>query len=246
MMHNLVRELALLALAALLLAGCGDSSGGCSSDCVSVNDGGPVIKGSGTAKTESRTVAPFTAIRMEIGGRAEIERTPGSSPGAAANLAGNLAVTADDNLLGLLTAEVKDGTLILGAEKGKSFAGKMPVYKITVADLRSLALQGSGEADAGKLDGNALAVAIAGSGAAKLAGRADELTIAVSGSGTCNAAALTAKRATVSVSGSGEVTVNASEALDAKVSGSGSVHYLGAPKLTQAVSGSGTITQKAD
>jgi hypothetical protein len=36
----------------------------------------------------------------------------------------------------------------------------------------------------------------------------------------------------VSVSGSGEVTVNASEALDAKVSGSGSVHYLGASKLT--------------
>jgi hypothetical protein len=232
----MMRELALLVLAAFLLAGCSDDSGGCSSDCVSVNDGGGVIKGSGTAKTESCTVAPFTAIRMEIGGRAEIERT-----GAA-----SLAVTADDNLLGLFTAEVKDGTLILGTEKGKSLAGKMPVYKITVAELRSLELKGSGEADAGKLDGNALSVALAGSSAVKLAGRADELTIAVSGSAACNAAALTAKRATVSVSGSGEVTVNASEALDAKVSGSGSVHYLGAPKLTQAVSGSGSITRKAD
>ena len=211
-----------------------------------MNDGGPVIKGSGTAKTESRTVAPFTAIRMEISGRAEIERTPGSSPGAAASLAGNLAVTADDNLLGVLTAEVKDGTLILGAEKGKSFAGKMPVYKITIADLRSLELKGSGEANAGKLDSNALSVALSGSSEAKLAGRADELTIAVSGSAECNAAALTAKRATVSVSGSGDVTVNASETLDAKVSGSGSVHYLGSPKLTKAVSGSGSITQKAN
>jgi hypothetical protein len=51
-------------------------------------------------------------------------------------------VTADDNLLGLLTAEVKDATLILGAENGKSIAGKMPVYKITVAKrpMRSEAL----------------------------------------------------------------------------------------------------------
>ena len=231
-----LRVLALLVPAAVLLAGCGDDFGGCTGDCLSVNNGGPVVKGSGTAKTENRTVAPFTAIRLEFGGRAEIERT-----GAA-----SLAVTADDNLLGLLTAEVKDGTLILGVEKGKSFAGKIPVYRITVADLHSLELKGSGEADAGKLDSNALAVAVAGAGAAKLAGRADELTIVVSGSAACNAGALTAKRATVSVSGAGDVTVNASEALDAKVSGSGSVHYLGAPKLTKTVSGAGTITGKAN
>jgi hypothetical protein len=75
MMRDLVRDLGLLGLAAFLLAGCSDDFGGCTSDCVSVNDGGGVIKGSGTAKTESRTVAPFTAIRLEIGGRAEIERT---------------------------------------------------------------------------------------------------------------------------------------------------------------------------
>src|SRR5262249_25987996 len=145
----------------------------------------------------------------------------------------------------VLTTEVKDGTLILGVEKGKSFAGKIPVYRITVADLRSLELNGSGEADAGKLDSNPLSVAGAAAGAAKLAGQADELTIVVSGSGACNAGALAAKRATVSVSGAGDVTVNASEALDAKVSGSGSVHYLGSPKLTKTVSGAGTITAGA-
>src|SRR5262245_25822303 len=88
-----LRVLALLVPAAVLLAGCGDDFGGCTGDCLSVNNGGPVVKGSGTAKTENRTVAPFTAIRLEFGGRAEIERT-----GAA-----SLAVTADDNLLGLLT-----------------------------------------------------------------------------------------------------------------------------------------------
>jgi Putative auto-transporter adhesin, head GIN domain len=241
--RNLMRDLVVRVLtavsaavlpAALLLAGCDVS--GCTSDCVSVNDGGPTSKGSGTPKTEDRSVAAFSAIRMDVGGRAEIVRTGSAS----------LAVTADDNLLPLFTSEVRDGTLILGVEKGKSLAGKMPVYKITVVDLRRLELKGAGEADARQLDGDSLTVAVAGSAAAKLAGRADTLAITVSGSGACNAGALAAKRATVAVSGSGEVTVNASDALDAKVSGSGSVHYLGTPKLTKSISGSGEVTQKSN
>jgi hypothetical protein len=229
-----MRNVALLALTAILLGSCDGS--GCTGDCVSVNDGGPTIKGSGTVKSENRPVAPFSAIRMDVGGRVEIKRTGSAS----------LAVSADDNLLALFTSQVQDGTLILGVEKGKSLAGKMPIYKVTVADLRSLELKGAGEADARALDGSNLAVSVAGSAAAKLSGRADELTVTVSGSAECNAAALAARRATVTVSGSGDVTVNASEALDAKVSGSGSVHYLGTPKLTKSVSGSGEITQKSN
>jgi Putative auto-transporter adhesin, head GIN domain len=232
--HDVIRNLALLVLTAFLLAGCDVS--GCTSDCVSVNDGGSSVKGSGTAKTENRAVATFTAIRMELGGRVEIERTGAES----------LSVTADDNLLALFTSEVKDGTLTLGVEKGKSLSGKMPVYKITVAELRTLELKGAGEADASKLDGNALSVSVVGSAAAKLAGRVDELTLSVSGSGSCNAGVLTARRAKVAVSGSGDVTVNASEKLDAKISGSGSIHYLGSPQLTQNISGSGSIQQRSN
>jgi len=223
-------------LALLLLTAC-DGSGisTCTSDCTQVNSDGPMVNGSGTPKTETRTVDKFTAIRLSgIGGKLVIERTGTES----------LSVTADDNLVSLFTSEVKDGTLTLSVAKGKSLSGKQPVYKVTVNDLREIDLNGSGSIEATKLAGNALAVGIAGSSSSKLAGEVDAVTITVSGSGSCDAGELKAKRAKVTVSGSGELTVNASDELDAKVSGSGSIRYVGTPKLTANSSGSGTIKPK--
>ena len=194
-----------------------------------------MINGSGSSKTEVRPVAAFSAIRLsDVGARVVIERTGKES----------LEVTADDNLVALFTSEVKDGTLYLSAAKGKSMSGKRPLFKVTVSDLRQLGVSGSGSVDATGLDGEALAMSIAGSGEITVAGRIADVTISISGSGTCNAADLKAKRAKVAVRGSGELTVNASDELDAQVSGSGTILYVGSPKLTSNISGSGSIEQK--
>jgi hypothetical protein len=228
----MLRELAVF-LALLGLAACDGST--CSSDCVSVNGDGPTINGSGTLKTEVRPVDKFTTIRLSgVGGNLVIERTGAES----------LTVTADDNLVDLFTSEVRDGTLYLSVAKGKSLSGKQPIYKISVGDLRELDVRGSGTVDATKLEGDTLSIAISGSGTANVAGRTDDLTVAISGSGSFNGAELKAKRAKVVVSGSGELTVSASDELDAKVSGSGSIRYIGSPKLTSNVSGSGSIRKK--
>ena len=155
-----------------------------------------------------------------------------------------LTVTADDNLVSLFTSEVKDGTLELSVAKGKSLSGKRPVYRVTISELKKLDVTGSGTVDATKLDGDALSMSISGSGTATLAGRVDDLRVSITGSGSFNGTALTAKRAKIDVTGSGEVTVNASEELDAEVTGSGSIWYIGSPKLTPSVSGSGSIKKK--
>jgi Putative auto-transporter adhesin, head GIN domain len=219
-------------LAILVLAACDVSI--CTGDCVSAGGDGPTIKGSGTPKTEVRPVDKFTAIRLSVSGNLVIERTGTES----------LTVTADDNLVSLFTSEVKDSTLDLSVAKGKSLSGKRPVYRVTVSELQKLDVSGSGTVDATKLDGDALSMSISGSGTGNLAGRVDDLTVSISGSGSFNGAELKAKRAKVVVSGSGEVTVNASDELDAKVSGSGSIWYVGSPKLTPSVSGSGSIKKK--
>jgi hypothetical protein len=234
------RKISVLLLA-LAVAACDEKSASngasnCTSDCLSVNDGGPVIVGSGTIKTEVRAVEKFTAIRFAGAGRLVVERSG----------AGSLAVTADDNLLPLFTSEVKYGTLYLAIEKGKSLAGKLPIYTVGVTDLRALDLSGSGSAVATKLEGVALLVTISGSGSANFAGTVDDLTISISGSGAADAAELKAKRAKVVVSGSGELTVNTSDELDARIAGSGRISYIGTPKLTLNVSGSGTIRSKAN
>ena len=225
-----MRHLILL-LPVLLVAEC--AMGSCS-DCVRVGKG-PEIKGSGTPKTETRTVETFTAIRLtEIAGRLEIERTGSES----------LAVTADDNLVSKFTSEVKDGVLVLSIAPGNSLYGKRPAYKITVGDLRELNIEGAASIEASKLDGDALAISIAGAAAGTIAGRADELTISLAGAGTLNAADLKAKRGKASVAGAGVVTVNASDELEANVSGVGIIWYIGSPKLTSNVAGLGAVKKK--
>jgi hypothetical protein len=218
-------------LAILVLAACDVSM--CTSDCVSAGDG-PMIKGSGTLKTEARPVDKFTAIRLSVGGDLMIERSGTES----------LMVTADDNLVSLFTSEVKNGTLELSVAKGKSLSGKRPVYKITIGDLREVDVRGSGTIHATKLDGDALSISISGAASGNVSGRADELTITIRGAGSFDAAELKAKRAKVVVSGAGNVTVNASDELDANVSGVGTIWYIGSPKLISNVSGVGLIKQK--
>lgn len=210
------------------------SASGCGSDCVRESHGGPLVEGSGHVITETRKVAQFTAVRLDSSANVEIDRTGTVS----------LSVTGDDNLLAFFTSEVRDDTLYLAYAKGKSFQGRMPVYHVTVADLRDIQLRGSGDIRADHLDGGALAVAIAGSGDLRLAGRTDELTLSIAGSGDVDAAGLKARRAKVSIAGSGDATVDATDALDVRIAGSGDLRYLGAPRLTQAVSGSGSVRQK--
>jgi Putative auto-transporter adhesin, head GIN domain len=229
----LLRSLALLALP-LVLSACDGSNAICINGCTTVNQGGPMVVGSGNLKTETRPVGKFNAVLASSTVAVVIEGTGSES----------LSVAVDDNLLPLLTSEVKDGTLVLAPAKGKSFQGRIPVYRITVGDLRQIELSGSSTIDASKLDSSALAVSASGSSEVHLAGRTDDFTLSIRGSGSADAAELKAKRAKVVLSGSAEATVNASDALDVRISGSGSLSYIGSPKLTSSVSGSGEITRK--
>jgi hypothetical protein len=203
-------------------------------DCTYQNNGGSVIRGSGNVTTEARPVGPFTSINLASSGKVVVERTGAVS----------LSLTADDNLLPLFISEVKGDTLYLSVAKGKSIQGKIPIYRVTVADFHGIRIEGSGDVTATRLDGDALTVAIAGAGDVRVAGRADDLTFSISGSGSLDAAQLQAKRAKVAIAGSGNATVNASDTLDARISGSGDVTYIGAPQVTSHVAGSGSIKRK--
>lgn len=216
----MLRVSAALLLAVLALSACNEET----------------IKGSGNVTTEVRPVDKFTAIQLSGIGHLVVERTGTES----------LSVTADDNLISLFTSEVKNGTLYLSVAKGKTPSAS-PTYKVTLSDLRKLGVSGAGSIEATKLDGDDLSISISGAGSGSAAGRADNLTISISGAGSFNAAELKAKRAKVEVSGAGNVTVNASDELDASVSGVGTIWYIGnPPKRSTRVSGVGSIKQKKD
>jgi putative autotransporter adhesin-like protein len=190
------------------------------------------IQGSGNLTTEARTLPPFSSIKLNSSADVVIDRTGTQS----------VTVSGDDNILALFTTEVKDGTLHLAFAPDTSLRrGKSPLYRITVTDLRSIEIDGSGDVKVDHLDGAALTAGITGSGDMQLNGRVDELALSIEGSGDIDATELQAKRAKIRMSGSGDATVNASDTLDVQLSGSGDVRYVGSPKLTKDVRGSGSV-----
>jgi Putative auto-transporter adhesin, head GIN domain len=217
----------------LLLTACDWSECG---DCMTTGGTGTQIEGSGVMRTEVRPVAPFTSIVVTDVEQSLliIERTGEES----------LTVTAEENLLPMFTSEVRDGVLYLAFAKGNSFHGKRPTYKVTVKDLRHLHIQGGAAIEAKKLESEKLSILVEGAAAGNLSGRVDDLTIEIRGAGMLSAGDLKAKRAKVSVQGAGQVTVNASDNLDAEVSGAGMIWYIGEPKLKSNVNGLGLIKRK--
>jgi hypothetical protein len=217
----------------LLLTACDWSECG---DCMTTGGTGPKIEGSGVIKTEVRPAEPFTSIVLTDveSSLLVIERTGEES----------LTVTAEENLLPMFTSEISDGVLYLTFKKGNSFHGKRPTYKLTVKDLRHIHVQGGVAIEAKSLESEKLSILVEGAAAGNLSGRVDDLTIEIRGAGILSAGDLKARRARVSVQGAGQVTVDATDHLDAEVSGAGMIWYIGEPKLKSNVNGLGLITKK--
>ena len=191
--------------------------------------------GSGQLATQSRQVSGFTSVELTGVGELSIDQTGTES----------LTVSAEDNLLPLLTSEVEGDTLILGKKPNTRIVTTKPItYTLTMKDITGLAVSGSGTINAPKLTTAALRIEISGSGVITTAGNADDQSLEISGSGRYLADGLTSKTTTAEISGSGTGNVVASNALDVKISGSGTLTYSGNPQVSQTVSGSGKLIKK--
>lgn len=202
------------------------------SSCVTIIGG---TAGSGTAKTETRNVSGFTGVTFSSFGTLNITQTGTES----------LTISADDNLLPLLTSNVSNNTLFLGAKPGNSITPTKPiVYTLTVKNLNNITLSGAGKVNATNIKTSALNVTLSGAGSMTIAGSASSQTALVSGLGSYNAKGFPTDSAQVTISGAGSATITANKQLTAIVSGAGSVTYYGSPsQVTKTISGAGSIKQ---
>src|SRR5215207_9829241 len=201
-MQNLTRIAAVAAL--LVLTGCS------------------VVNGSGQVESETRPVSGFTGIELSGNGEVTVEQGETES----------LIIEADDNVLPALTSEVEDSVLRLGTKPRTRVQTRNPIrYRVTVTDLTSLDLSGSGSISGANLKVNSLRVTISGSGTMNLAGSADQQELKVSGSGEYEAARLSSRSVSIDISGSGKAEVAAAEQLRVDISGSGTVTYSGDPEI---------------
>jgi hypothetical protein len=191
------------------------------------------VQGSGNAKSEVRNVPAFSAV--DIAGPIDAEISVGAES--------HVEITGDDNILPLITSDIRGDSLSIGARKNVRPSVRL-VAKITAPRLTGVALTGSGDIAVRGVQADHLAVHLTGSGTIRADGTAHEVEVDLTGSGNVALDHLTAERASVSVSGSGDVAVAASKALDVGITGSGDVTYHGDPEVKQRITGSGHVAKK--
>jgi hypothetical protein len=186
----------------------------------------------GGVTSEARDVSGFNEVELKGVGNLSLEQTGSES----------LTVEAEEDVLPKIRTEVENKRLIISPERNTSINTTKPInYKLTVKDLNTLEVSGSGNVEAKDINTDELAVTIGGAGDVEIRGSADSQEVEISGSGEYKAGDLESKEATIDVRGSGLATVNVSDELEAEVSGSGSVEYIGDPMVQQEVSGAGEV-----
>jgi hypothetical protein len=190
-------------------------------------------RGSGNVITETRTVSGFDEIVLSGSGEVVVD----------INGTESLTIEAEDNIMPLLTTEVRDGRLELSTKSSISPTVTV-IYTISAATLDGLSIGGSGDITAAGINAESFDAEISGSGQIEVTGTTDAIDLEISGSGRYAGANLVASIATVSVSGSGHALVNVTDTMDAEISGSGTVEYIGDPNVNSSISGSGDISQR--
>jgi hypothetical protein len=219
---------------------------GCGSDCK---------KGSGNMTTENRKLSKFTKMDISGGFKINIKQDTGAS----------ISITADDNLIKDIHADVDGDKLTLKANNGKCTSGVIMV-NITVKDLSEIKTLGTVDlVSNGKLTIQDLSLNLAGvtkidfdlsagnvvvgsSGMANIAlkGQASSTSVDFSGSGTLTAFDFVVSKYTLNSSGQSHCQINVLNELNVNSSGSSQVEYKGNPSTIKNNKAGASSLKKVD
>jgi Putative auto-transporter adhesin, head GIN domain len=201
-----------------------------------VSYGNNQTKGSGTTKEEPRAVANFSQLTLAL--PANVTITQGATE--------SLTISADDNLLPLMSTRVVNNELLIEGDKSRGFSTKKEIkIRLTVKSLNNIKIKGSGDVHGDQLKSDKLDIAIEGSGDVKFNTiRADQFKIGIVGSGDVSIDTVESKLLESNVRGSGDVKFGSvkAEQVNISVTGSGDVAAAGsADKVMIEISGSGDV-----
>lgn len=199
------------------------------------SDSRDLVKGSGHAVIDTRTVAPFRRIAAHD--VIDVDVRVGEPQ--------SVVVRADDNFVSWVETSVSGDVLTVRwtppQQKGSSMT-IAPRVEVVVPALDALKLDGVGDVSLQGLAGGDLAIEDGGTGSVHAKGRVDRLQLYVAGVGDAHLEDLEARSADVSVTGSGDVHLDVRESLRASVTGMGDVRYKGRPKdVSKSVAGPGSV-----
>lgn len=218
-----------------------------------------VVTGSGQVIEEEREVAGFDAIRLDAVG--EILLTQGTPEG--------LVIEAEDNMIAELGTAIVAGQLVIRTRRDVELDPTLPiVYHLRVAELRAIAIDGSGGVIAERLDVDALEMSIDGSGEIAIDRlEANAVSMSIDGSGEVTLRDVQAGSVSASVDGSGDIAMSGvvdTEQLDidgsatiealelrarsgrVQIDGSGDVGVYVTDDLSANISGSGEVRLRGE
>ena len=208
-----MRLLALIPLLVLAVAGCG---------------GGPKV-------TQTRDLAPYTALDVE--GGVNVDIVPGDTQ--------DVVVTGGKEVIDRVRTVVEDGRLHISIKDHGIVIGSDPFddvrIQVAAGALDTIRVQGAGDLDLGTIDRDKLTILVQGGADIDASGTVDALTLQIEGAGDANLGELEARTAKVRVEGAGDAELNVSDELDVAVEGAGDVTYRGNPSVRQRVEGAGEV-----
>jgi len=211
----------LLLLLPLLVAGCHGRLGS-------------QIRGSGKRELQKRDVAPFTSISTEGAFTVEVTCQKDLS----------LEVEGDDNVLELVTSEVRNNVLRL--KNTKNYSTNEPVkFKISVPNLEGFSLNGAGHIDIKGMNNEKFEIDSNGAPTITVSGTTKLIDIGVNGAGTINTTKLRASRGVVEANGAARIDLDVADQLDATVSGPSTITYKGDPVVNKTVRGPGKVERRS-
>jgi hypothetical protein len=210
-------------------------------------------RGNGNIVIQNRQLPDFTKI--EILGSADVVIRQGDQTA--------VQVHADENLVDMLTTEVRKGALVVSGEGNIRSYNKFEVH-VTMQRLDEIVISGSGDVESvGKIEGNELTISIFGSGDVSLdmdyknlntqingsgdvqvSGIAGDLDLTIMGSGDFQASNLKLDNCTIKMLGSGDVKLAGRAAtvkIESMASGDVNLNNLTADDVEVKNYGSGDI-----
>jgi carbon monoxide dehydrogenase subunit G len=208
------------------------------------------------AATETRPVAPFTAV--QVSGPFDVRLSQGNTT--------SLTLDGEPDALSRVETVQEGDRIVLRMKRNalgwSGYSGPTIQVTLVTPQLRSVSTAGSGEIRLGpfttpslsvSISGSGdtrfeplvtpeLSVSISGSGAIRGSGEAARLAVSIAGSGDVRLAEVKSETVSVKIAGSGDATVNAARTLDVSIAGSGDVRYAGNPQIKLSRAGSGSVT----
>lgn len=179
------------------------------------------VRGSGKIVTVNRTIGGFNKLSIQLAATIEFTGT-GSK---------QLNITADDNLVDIITTTISNKTLLIESSHSFSTHHKIQIRITGPAALEKLVADGSTMINLHNIDGDSLEITLDGINHLTAEGKVKNLAIKAKGSGEIDTKKLPAENVDINLDGTINAVITVKNKLSAALEGISNVTYYGDPDL---------------